>query len=272
MNRVLFFEDEIDADGLIVLGKGDRRFQHIKTVLRAACGDIIRLGVVNSWIGSGRLKKIDTQQLVLQLSGRQSPPEELFPIRLVLGHPRPIVLRRILRDAAAAGPRAIDVCGTELGEKSYFSCSLWHRGEETQALLVQGAEQAGGCRIPCLQRYPSISDWLEKGKNAFGPGSDARIIVLDAAVAGDAAVEGDSVDQAFPSIVDILDSHSFSQELILLVGSERGWTDSERSILQDAGAIFAGMGPRILRTETAVQWALSAAVLRYCVKEPGVLQ
>ena len=40
-------------------------------------------------------------------------------------------------------------------------------------------------------------------------------------------------------------------EVIAAIGSERGWTDRERDLLQKKGFTLCGMGPRIMRTETA---------------------
>ena len=35
------------------------------------------------------------------------------------------------------------------------------------------------------------------------------------------------------------------------IGSERGWTNKERALLEENGYIRSGMGQRIMRTETA---------------------
>ena len=45
---------------------------------------------------------------------------------------------------------------------------------------------------------------------------------------------------------------------LLAIGSERGWSDRERRLLKESGFAFAGLGSRILRTETA---CISAASL-----------
>ena len=39
--------------------------------------------------------------------------------------------------------------------------------------------------------------------------------------------------------------------VVAAIGSERGWTDRERSLLESKGFIRCGMGERIMRTETA---------------------
>ena len=41
------------------------------------------------------------------------------------------------------------------------------------------------------------------------------------------------------------------QRVIAAIGSERGWTDRERRLLENSGFVRCGMGERIMRTETA---------------------
>jgi 16S rRNA (uracil1498-N3)-methyltransferase len=51
------------------------------------------------------------------------------------------------------------------------------------------------------------------------------------------------------------------EEAILLIGPEGGWTDEERLAAREAGYLAVGLGPGILRAETAAIAAL--AVLRH---------
>ena len=44
---------------------------------------------------------------------------------------------------------------------------------------------------------------------------------------------------------------------VAAIGSERGWTDKERKYLESQGFLRCGMGPRIMRTETAATVAAS---------------
>ena len=43
------------------------------------------------------------------------------------------------------------------------------------------------------------------------------------------------------------------------IGSERGWTDKERNLLEKYGYVRCGMGERIMRTETAA--TVSASII-----------
>jgi RsmE family RNA methyltransferase len=45
--------------------------------------------------------------------------------------------------------------------------------------------------------------------------------------------------------------------VLAAIGSERGWTDRERDLLERAGFTLCSMGSRILRTETAATVASS---------------
>ena len=47
--------------------------------------------------------------------------------------------------------------------------------------------------------------------------------------------------------------------VVLAVGSERGWTAAERDVLRRDGFVLAGLGRRVLRTETAAIAALALA-------------
>lgn len=51
------------------------------------------------------------------------------------------------------------------------------------------------------------------------------------------------------------------QNLSLFIGPEGGFAEQEASLAREAGAVFATLGPRILRTETAPVAALTAIML-----------
>ena len=48
-------------------------------------------------------------------------------------------------------------------------------------------------------------------------------------------------------------------ECTAAIGSERGWTDKERNLLEKYGYVRCGMGERIMRTETAA--TVSASII-----------
>ncbi|THB67888.1 MAG: 16S rRNA (uracil(1498)-N(3))-methyltransferase, partial [Spirochaetaceae bacterium] len=148
MNRALFFPEEISADFSVDLPPTDRRAMHIRKVLRAKPGDSLQIGIIDQGIGTARIAAVSGDGVCLVDVLVSSPPEEPVPLVLLLGHPRPIVLRRIIKDATSAGLVRIHVTGTDLGEKSYLESALWSDAAQLQELLVLGAEQGGACRLP----------------------------------------------------------------------------------------------------------------------------
>ncbi|AFG38089.1 16S rRNA (uracil(1498)-N(3))-methyltransferase [Spirochaeta africana] len=253
MNRALFLPEEIQ-DGVVRLPRSDRRAEHIRSVLRAAVGDRVQVGMVNGQRGEAEVGAVDRSGVVLRRLLLPQPPDVLYPITLQLGHPRPIVLRRILKDAATAGFCRIDIIRSQLGERSYMESSLWQDERQLQELLVLGAEQAGGSRIPELRRFWSLDRCLQKG----GYPDTALRFLLHPGVPGSldlsAACTPASASGSKPG------SSTDCREVLVAIGSERGWSEGEVQQFLHAGYRPVGLGDRILRTETAVQWAISRLI------------
>ena len=55
--------------------------------------------------------------------------------------------------------------------------------------------------------------------------------------------------------------------VIAAIGSERGWSPSERNLLESRGYIRLGMGSRIMRTETAA--TVSASLILSAMEALG---
>ena len=64
----------------------------------------------------------------------------------------------------------------------------------------------------------------------------------------------------------VMQQHEASPHVLAAIGSERGWTDAERALLESYGFVRCRMGERILRTESAA--TVAAALL---LSELGVL-
>jgi RsmE family RNA methyltransferase len=161
-----------------------------------------------------------------------------------VGFPRPIQLRRLLRDLSNLGLLAVDLLGTDLGEKSYRDTKLLSDGG-ARAALVEGAVQARDTRLPVLRSYPDLAAWLVERPWEKGPG---RITLSPILVAADNVRPEGSFANLAP----------MRRSVVLAVGSERGWTNHERDLLEQAGFTRLSLGGRALRTETA---CIAAAAL-----------
>jgi len=243
MNIVLF-------DGEPYFARQDSRYQHIRKILKKTAGDTFSAGIINGDEGTATISSFDDDGLSFDFQATR-PMRLLFPVYIIIGFPRPIQLKRLLRDVASLGVSAVYLTGTELGEKSYRESTLVDRGAAYESLL-EGCVQAGATAVPALESFDSVSGAIAAvcSGTAGGPPPGARAILLD------------TVNPDCSLINAPLDDISHRHPLVLAIGSERGWTAGERSLFREAGFLVCSMGSRILRTETAATAALGIALAK----------
>jgi len=244
LNILLLEENEIELDA------HDPRVRHIRKILKLGVGDRLRAGIVNGESGTALIDVLDDSGLRLHFepdehSTLNQHAGRPVPVDLLLGHPRPIVLRRLLRDLSTVGVRRLVVTSTELGERSYLGATLWR---EIRPLLIEGAAQAGVTRLMEVERCHSLAEGIR-----VATGRDQTRVVLHPI--------------ANRTLRAALDA-STAANLLLAVGSERGWTGKEMELLTGAGFEVAGMGERTLRTETAAAVAGWIAIAVFGARQP----
>ena len=252
MNLILFDDAELNKkEDLLLdssanrervsafLSRRDERAVHLLKVLRKKEGDSFDAGILEKKRGTGVIEEITAEGIVVRLTISQEPPSRT-PLRLGVGFPRPIQLRRLLRDCAGLGLAAIDLICTDLGEKSYRDTKLLSGGG-ARAAFIEGAALARDVLLPELAVYPCLAAWLQIPPLRGGA-------VLFAA---------DNV-QPGGSFAGLAPIHPKGNTVVLAVGSERGWSGRERELLENAGFTRLSLGKRVLRTETA---CTAAAIL-----------
>jgi len=240
--------------GELFLASGDWRARHVRKVLRLGPGDEVRAGVVGGAVGTATITSRSSDGISLSFRPERDPAP-LAAVELLLGHPRPIVLRRLLRDLSSIGPGRIVVVPTALGEQSYYRSNVW---DDIRSPLVEGAAQGGSTLIPRVVREAT----LEEGIAAIGSPAGARFVL-----------HGESTDPGSTRIPLLQRLRALgpsapgattpgperSARVCVAVGSERGWVGGELAALRDAGFVAASLGTRILRTETAALVAVWTA-------------
>ncbi len=232
MNLILFRPDEERR----TLLREDRRFRHLVSVLRVVPGDRIAVGIVGGAVTSARITTVDRERIVLAWDGDDSPVRALLPLSVVVGHPRPIVLRRLVKDLATLGVSRILVFRGELSEKSYLESSIWSDGSLDEALLA-GAEQAGSTVFPSVSRLWSLERALD-------------------AVSSDSVVVFSSDGPARPR--DVLAGLAGASGVAVVLGPERGFSEMEENLIARTRCTRVRMGERTIRTETACLLAVGA--------------
>lgn len=263
MNICLFKPDEIDKP----LNIRDERAQHIIKILHKKEGDSFAAGIIGGKAGTATITSLDIHQVTNEkgkqfdegqmqfLFTAQSDGKLLFPLTMIIGFPRPIQLKRLLRDMAGLGVEAVHLTGTELGEKSYLESDLATTDSGYQ-MLLEGTEQAASTHIPLLCRHDTLEECVDSVMNKTS---------ITPAVANTTPlfITLDNIDTT-ENLSGFLNNHPALDEkshlprrVIAAIGSERGWTAKERTLLEQKGFVRLSMGHRVLRTETAATVAAS---------------
>jgi RsmE family RNA methyltransferase len=228
VNLILFEAAELAGP----LARTDPRAAHLLGVLRRQAGDTFDAGVVNGPRGKGTLAAVGPAALTLTFAWGPPPPAP-EPVTLLIGLPRPQTARDILREATALGAGALHFFRSDKGESSYAQSTLWSSGEWRRHLIT-GAEQAFDTRLPAVTHGQTLA-----GAIATLPPAAARLAL-------------DNYESPHP-----LSAAAVTAPVVLAFGPERGWSAAEREQLRAAGFAFAHLGPRVLRSETAVIAALA---------------
>ena len=187
-------------------------------------------------------------------------------IDLILAPPRPRVMKRLLPQLATLGVRRIFLVGAEKVEKAFWGAQLL-KEEIYRPLLVDGLQQAGTTAVPTIHIAKSIRHFIDfKLDSAFG-GQSPRIVAHPAARSASAPYQailgGQSLAFGGQSLEFPCGALGERALPVLAVGPEGGWTDGEVARLEEKGFVRMSLGPRILRTDTALIALLSRLMQIY---------
>lgn len=259
MNMLILDESEPGRP----LPRSDRRVQHIHRILKKQAGDELLAGIADDGqsplagqIGMAHIDSWDGQQMVLSFIA-DKPALLLHPFTILLGFPRPIQANRILKDLASLGVSRVILSGTELGEKSYFQSDFF-KNREFRTALLEGAEQAASPRLPAVETAWTLARALKLLDHSALTGAPSKWALDPYRQEG---LLG-TVLTVDPALTALQNPKRAAPPLVLAIGSERGWTPAELDLMEAAGFRFAGLGARILKTETAAVAAAAIALAR----------
>jgi RsmE family RNA methyltransferase len=238
VNLLLLEPSELDADGLARLA--GRRARHVREVLRCQAGETVAVGVIGGRAGSAELLSCDEAGLTLRATLDRAPPPP-SPVTLLLALPRPKILRKVLQATGAMGVKRLVLLGSWKVEKAYWGSPLLEPEALREELLL-GLEQGRDTVLPelLLRRFfkPFVEDELDA---LFG----ASRLLLDLAATAPLASR----------------SPPASGGVTLAIGPEGGWTSYEAAQLEQRGFLPTSLGPRPLRVDQAVPFAVGQAEL-----------
>ena len=235
MNLLLLEPTDLATDGTARLT--GRRLRHALQVLRASEGDVLRVGVLGGLVGTAEVLRTG-EELVLRPTFEKLPPERPA-VDLLLAIPRPKALRKVLPAAASLGVDRVVLVNAARVEKSYFDSSVLQPGN-LRELLILGLEQARDTRLPEVLVRERFRPFVEDELDALWPAT-TRLV---------AHPGGGSTPLRRP------------QRTVLAIGPEGGWVPFEVELLRGKDFEPFTLGPRTLRVEVAVPYALGILTAR----------
>ena len=175
---------------------------------------------------------------------RSAPPPAPSPVGVVLGMPRPKILKKVLQAIASLGVKRLVLLNSFRVEKSYFDSPLLAEATIREHLLL-GLEQGRDTVLPEVLVRKRFKPFVEDELDAAWPADAARLVAHPEASTG---LEGLGVGAgAAPAVVAI--------------GPEGGWIPYEVELLEQHGFGRFTLGAHILRVDTAVPYVVGQVEL-----------
>ncbi|MDM5315835.1 16S rRNA (uracil(1498)-N(3))-methyltransferase [Fictibacillus sp. b24] len=153
--------------------------------------------------------------------------------------------------------------GTELGAVSFFpytaerSVVKWDekkalkKQDRLEKIAKEAAEQSHRSRVPEILKPGSFSDLLKMAEQY-----NIKIV----------AFEEEAKQHESSRFASVLKTAAKGDSILCVIGPEGGISQKEAISLSERGFVLCGLGPRILRTETAPLYMLSAISYHFELK------
>ncbi len=241
-----FVDAEAIADGKVTIDGGDA--YHIARALRMAVGDEIDVCDGCGTEYSCRLCRIRDDECTAEvLSSQLSHREMPLDVTLYMAMPKGDKLETVVQKAVELGASHIVAYESERCIKRPAPDKAAKLVERLSRIAREAAKQCGRARLPEVRGIISFSEML-----AEIPRFELSLFCY----------EGDGT---LP-VRSVLEGSGELGSISAIVGSEGGFSEREADAIRAAGASAVGLGPRILRCETAPEYILSAISYRFEMK------
>lgn len=209
---------------------------HISNVLRMRIGDSIKLFNDSGADYQSKIIEIGKKSAQIEIGESiQVANESPLTINLCLAVARGQHMDFSIQKAVELGIKNIIPVISDFSNVKIQGDRVHNKLAHWQSIIISATEQCGRSYLTQIQKPVSFSEWLSLDK------SKTRVILHPES------------QQSMSNI------HLPDNELTLMIGPEGGFSDAEIVQAQEKGCEPTSLGPRILRTETAVVSAVSNA-------------
>ncbi len=235
-----FFVEGISKDSVAAEVTGDE-FTHLKKVLRLSLGDTVELFNGEGLALSGTIASIDRTSAGIKITGAtEGKKESLLRVALLQGMLKGEKPELVVQKATELGVHEVVFYSTARTVPELSPDKTGARLKRWRKVAVEAAKQCGRAVVPALS-LTTFASALE-GR----PGLKVMLW------------EGHGPGEAKSGLREALKRPEAKDGITVLIGPEGGFSDDEVVAAKKAGFITAGLGPRVLRAETAAIAAVTA--------------
>lgn len=237
-----YFIEETQFHGEAVTITGDD-FHHLKRVMRAKIGQKIIVCPPNQHAYLAQIREISDEQIEADIIEELNQSVELpVAVTIIQGLPKGDKIEYIIQKATELGMTNFVPWSAKRAIVKLDAKKASKKVERWQKIAKEAAEQSHRVVVPTIHDVQTTAQVL-----ASLADFDAVVIAFEeTAKAGTHAMFKQIAQQLVPG-----------QTVAIIIGPEGGLSDDEVAKLSEYG-VAASFGPRILRTETASSYALSA--------------
>ncbi len=233
-----FFIDKSHVDNNTLFIEGDDA-RHIARSLRMAVGDEITVSDGEGTEFLARLTRIRDERCDADvISSGKSPSESPVRITLFMAYPKADKLETVIQKAVELGASHIVPFESSRCIKRPRADKAEEKNGRLTRIATEAAKQCGRAILPTVSLPLSY-------KQAIAEAALADVAIF--------CYEGEGTR----SLKEILTEADGARTVSVVVGSEGGFSPEEAREACAAGMQAANLGPRILRCETAPDYALS---------------
>lgn len=237
-----YFVKQRAKDNRFIIEEEDRH--HICKVMRMAAGDEIICVNPDNKSAICRITEITDEQVIAEVVQWKDEISEL-PIKVIIasGLPKGDKLEWIIQKSTELGAHEFLPFTARRSVVKWDDKKAAKKVDRWQKIAKEAAEQSHRSLLPNVASPLSFKALLGKSKEY-----DYKLV----------AFEEESRNSETSVFSSTLKKMKPEDSLLLVFGPEGGFTDGEIQEMQEFGFSPCGLGPRILRTETAPLYALGA--------------
>lgn len=210
---------------------------HHVQVLRLGCGDEVTLFDGTGGTFAARVLQVEKKRVTVKIGGFSDAEAELpYAVTLAQALPEASKMDWIVEKAVELGVTAIQPLSAQRCVVRLSADRAEKKQAHWQGIIVAASEQCGRNRLAQLALPADFGSWARQRR-------DVPVLLLS--------------PRATTSLSDWA-RRSAPQNVFLAIGPEGGFTPAEEELALASGACALGVGPRVLRTETAGLAAVAA--------------